>query len=75
MSKVAPAGPVYQAGRCPGNPLAVAAGLADAAAPEAAPEVYDRLEQPRRRLCASAPAGVTVNRVGSMSRSFSPPNP
>ena len=32
MNMVAPLGPVYQAGTLSGNPLAMAAGLADAAA-------------------------------------------
>ena len=44
MSKVAPLGPVYQAGTLSGNPLAVAAGLAMLRHLKAHPEVYDRLE-------------------------------
>jgi glutamate-1-semialdehyde 2,1-aminomutase len=70
MSKVAPAGPVYQAGTLSGNPLAVAAGLAMLRHLEAHPEIYDRLETRAARLCAAAPAGVTVNRVGSMFTFF-----
>src|SRR6185369_16477074 len=70
MSMVAPAGPIYQAGTLSGNPLAVAAGLAMLRYLKAHPEVYDRLEVCGARLEASAPAGVTVNRVGSMFTFF-----
>jgi glutamate-1-semialdehyde 2,1-aminomutase len=70
MQKVAPAGPVYQAGTLSGNPLAVAAGLAMLRHLEAHPEIYDQLEARAARLCAGAPAGVTVNRVGSMFTFF-----
>src|SRR5512142_1605239 len=70
MSKVAPAGPIYQAGTLSGNPLAVAAGLATLRHLEAHPEIYDQLEQRSARLAASAPAGVTVNRVGAMFTFF-----
>jgi glutamate-1-semialdehyde 2,1-aminomutase len=70
MNKVAPAGPVYQAGTLSGNPLAVAAGLAMLRHLKAHPEVYDRLEARAAELCAAAPAGVTVNRAGSMFTFF-----
>ncbi len=70
MSKVAPAGPVYQAGTLSGNPLAVAAGLAMLRHLKSHPEIYDQLESRAARLCAAAPAGVTVNRVGSMFTFF-----
>ena len=40
MSKVAPAGPIYQAGTLSGNPLAVAAGLAMLRHLKAQPEIY-----------------------------------
>jgi glutamate-1-semialdehyde 2,1-aminomutase len=66
MSKVAPLGPVYQAGTLSGNPLAVAAGLAMLRYLKSHPEVYGQLERRAAELCASAPTGVTVNRVGSM---------
>jgi glutamate-1-semialdehyde 2,1-aminomutase len=66
MSKVAPVGPVYQAGTLSGNPLAVAAGLAMLRYLKRHPEVYGQLEARTAELCAAAPAGVTVNRVGSM---------
>jgi len=70
MRIVAPVGPVYQAGTLSGNPLAVAAGLAMLRHLEAHPEIYDQLETRAARLCASAPAGVTVNRVGPMFTFF-----
>ncbi len=70
MNKVAPAGPVYQAGTLSGNPLAVAAGLAMLRHLKAHPEIYGRLETRAAELCGSAPAGITVNRVGSMFTFF-----
>ena len=70
MSKVAPSGPVYQAGTLSGNPLAVAAGLAMLRHLKTHPEIYDRLEKIGARLEAAAPQGVTVNRVGSMFTFF-----
>ncbi len=70
MSKVAPTGPVYQAGTLSGNPLAVAAGLAMLRYIHAHPELYAQLEQRSAALCADPPPGVTVNRVGSMFTFF-----
>jgi glutamate-1-semialdehyde 2,1-aminomutase len=70
MSKIAPLGPVYQAGTLSGNPLAVAAGLAMLRHLKAHPEIYDQLEARAARLCAEVPAGVTVNRVGAMFTFF-----
>jgi glutamate-1-semialdehyde 2,1-aminomutase len=70
MSIVAPSGPVYQAGTLSGNPLAVAAGLAMLRHLKAHPEVYGQLETRAAELCGAAPAGVTVNRVGSMFTFF-----
>ena len=70
MSMVAPAGPIYQAGTLSGNPLAVAAGLAMLRHLKAHPEVYLQLEARAAKLAASAPDGVTVNRVGSMFTFF-----
>jgi glutamate-1-semialdehyde 2,1-aminomutase len=70
MSKIAPLGPVYQAGTLSGNPLAVASGLAMLRYLAAHPEIYDQLEARCEQLCARPPAGVTVNRVGSMFTFF-----
>lgn len=44
MSKVAPAGPVYQAGTLSGNPIAMAAGLAQLKILAERPEIYHRIE-------------------------------
>jgi glutamate-1-semialdehyde 2,1-aminomutase len=73
MHKVAPLGPVYQAGTLSGNPLAVAAGLAMLRYLIAHPEVYETLEARAAQLTAWTPPGVTVNRVGSMFTFFFSP--
>jgi glutamate-1-semialdehyde 2,1-aminomutase len=70
MARVAPVGPVYQAGTLSGNPLAVAAGLAMLRYLKAHAEVYEAIEARAAELTANAPAGVTVNRVGSMFTFF-----
>lgn len=70
MSRIAPAGPVYQAGTLSGNPLAVSAGLAMLRHLKAHPEIYQRLEQHAARLVADLPAGLSANRVGSMFTIF-----
>ena len=70
MSQVALVGPIYQAGTLSGNPLVVAAGLAMLRHLESHPEIYDNLERQGAKLAAAAPAGVTVNRVGSMFTFF-----
>ncbi|HZO55324.1 MAG TPA: glutamate-1-semialdehyde 2,1-aminomutase [Bryobacteraceae bacterium] len=70
MEKIAPVGPVYQAGTLSGNPLAVAAGIAMLGHLRDHPEVYDILEARSAQLVASAPAGLTVNRVGTMFTLF-----
>jgi glutamate-1-semialdehyde 2,1-aminomutase len=75
MRKIAPLGPVYQAGTLSGNPLAVAAGLATLRYLIAHPEVYTTLEARAAELTAWTPPGVTVNRVGSMFTFFFTPGP
>ena len=75
MKKIAPLGPVYQAGTLSGNPLAVAAGLAMLRYLIAHPEIYDTLEARAAQLTAWTPPGVTVNRVGSMFTFFFSPEP
>lgn len=75
MKKVAPVGPVYQAGTLSGNPLAVAAGIATLRYLLSHPEIYDVLEARAAQLCAWTPPGITVNRVGSMFTFFFTPDP
>jgi len=70
MKKVAPLGPVYQAGTLSGNPLAVAAGLAMLRYLMAHPQTYVTLEARAAELTAWIPPGMTVNRVGSMFTLF-----
>ena len=70
MSQVSPLGPVYQAGTLSGNPLGVAAGLAMLRYLRENPWVYEQLETRAAELVEGAPAGVTVNRVGSMFTVF-----
>jgi glutamate-1-semialdehyde 2,1-aminomutase len=75
MSRVAPVGPIYQAGTLSGNPVAVAAGLAMLRYLKDHPEVYAALEEKTTRLTANPPPGVTVNRIGSMFTFFFTPDP
>lgn len=74
MNLVAPLGPMYQAGTLSGNPLAMAAGIAQLKhLREKKSEIYPRLETLSAKLvegvaAAAKEAGVTLshNRVGSM---------
>jgi glutamate-1-semialdehyde 2,1-aminomutase len=75
MAHVAPSGPIYQAGTLSGNPLAVSAGLAMLRYIQTHPEIYQQFEAATAALAASAPHGVTVNRVGSMMTWFFTPAP
>lgn len=75
MRRIAPVGNIYQAGTLSGNPLAVSAGLAMLRYLKAHPEVYSRIEEYSAAVCAAAPEGVTVNRVGSMWTFFFTPSP
>lgn len=76
MSKVSPAGPVYQAGTLSGNPLAMSAGLSTLEVLQE-PGAYEQLEKSSAALAkglvdAAAEAGVplAMNRVGSMVGPF-----
>ena len=70
MKKVAPLGPVYQAGTLSGNPLAVATGLAMLRYLTDHPEIYDLLETRSAQLAEWTPPGITIKRVGSMFTFF-----
>jgi len=70
MAKVAPTGPIYQAGTLSGNPLAVSAGLAMVRHLKSNLEIYNQIERRTAELCADAPPDITVNRVGSMFTFF-----
>ncbi|MEK6289743.1 MAG: glutamate-1-semialdehyde 2,1-aminomutase [Acidobacteriota bacterium] len=76
MERLAPLGPVYQAGTLSGNPLAVTAGLAilkllkDSNPYEELERRSARLEQGLRRAAAEASIASTINRVGSMLTAF-----
>jgi glutamate-1-semialdehyde 2,1-aminomutase len=77
MERLAPVGPVYQAGTLSGNPVSVAAGLATLTTLRETPGAYERLEElgalaEAELSAAAAAAGVPacVNRVGSMLTLF-----
>ena len=58
MSRLAPAGPVYQAGTLSGNPLAVAAGLATLRS--CTPEVYARVDDAAAAVAKLASSALTA---------------
>ncbi len=71
MNRLAPLGPVYQAGTLSGNPVAVAAGLATLRLADA--EVYAAVDAAAARLSASVSAALddagvahSVQRAGSL---------
>ncbi|WP_433176791.1 glutamate-1-semialdehyde 2,1-aminomutase [Actinoallomurus sp. CA-150999] len=61
MDRLAPAGPVYQAGTLSGNPLATAAGLATLRA--ATDEVYARIDHAATVVAEAATAALTKEGV------------
>ena len=72
MEQIAPVGPVYQAGTLSGNPVAMAAGLAQLRILKGHPEVYARaaarsteLFDGLREIIGESGAPCTVNSVGS----------
>jgi glutamate-1-semialdehyde 2,1-aminomutase len=75
MDRLAPLGPVYQAGTLSGNPVAVAAGLATLRAADA--EVYGALDKNADRLTALLTEALTgagvahqIPRAGNMFSVF-----
>lgn len=74
MEQIAPVGPVYQAGTLSGNPVAMAAGLAQLRILEKHPETYQYLEDlgnyfraGMREIVRNRHMECTVNGVGSLS--------
>ena len=81
MEEVAPCGPVYQAGTLSGNPVAMAAGLAQLRYLKDHPEVYDhinglasRLAEGLRAIAARTGVDAAVNQVGSRLAPFVTPH-
>lgn len=77
MEKVSPAGPVYQAGTLSGNPIAMAAGLAQLKILYEDPEIYTRLYQKGemmfegiRRIFTENNISYQVNSVASLGCIF-----
>ena len=80
MEQVAPLGPVYQAGTLSGNPVAMAAGIAQLRILKSTPEIYENLERRGAMLekgLKEALSGIPaqVNRVGSLLTVFFTENP
>jgi glutamate-1-semialdehyde 2,1-aminomutase len=77
MSKVAPAGPVYQAGTLSGNPVAMAAGLEMLKILNSDSSIYSRLDETGKKIKEGILKGLekegiklTINQVGSMFTIF-----
>lgn len=82
MEKIAPLGPVYQAGTLSGNPVAMAAGLAQLERLEKEPSLYEKinaltaqLAQGLEKGAKKAGVGLCVNRVGSLCCAYFSPEP
>jgi glutamate-1-semialdehyde 2,1-aminomutase len=82
MTHVAPLGKVYQAGTLSGNPIAMAAGIAQLTYLRGHPEVYTHLEKSGEKLfgglreiikCTGAP--LTLHHIGSLGCLFFTPEP
>ena len=80
MEHVAPCGPVYQAGTLSGNPVAMAAGLAQLRYLHDHPQVYTHinhmgasLAQDMGKLCEKSSVPVAINQVGSLLSPFFTP--
>ena len=77
MEMVAPLGPVYQAGTLSGNPVAMAAGIAQLTELKKNPEIYTHINKLGAMLCVglediveTAKANCVVNRIGSIGSMF-----
>ncbi len=69
MEKVAPLGPVYQAGTLSGNPLSVAAGLATLKLIRA-PGFYESLTAKTQRLCNGLMAAAQASQIAFTAQSI-----
>lgn len=77
MEYIAPLGPVYQAGTLSGNPVAMAAGIAQVENLKSNPEIYRQIEEGARSLAESMNATakeldipVSINQIGSLLSCF-----
>ena len=77
MDMVSPVGPVYQAGTLSGNPVAMAAGLAQLRFLLDNPQVYGQIEQScaylvegLQKAAAEAELPVTAYKIGSLACLF-----
>ncbi len=80
MEQVAPCGAVYQAGTLSGNPVAMAAGLAQLRYLQANPQVYTHINHmgaqlagDMAKLAAQSQVPVAINQVGSLISPFFTP--
>ncbi len=81
MEQVAPCGPVYQAGTLAGNPVAMAAGLAQLHYLDENPQIYTELQRKATRLAdgmrnavRETGAAVQINQIGSLAAPFFTPD-
>ena len=81
MEQIAPCGPVYQAGTLSGNPVAMAAGLAQLNYLNTHPEVYtdiarkaDILAEGMRNAAQQTGGKIRINQVGSLVAPFFTPD-
>ncbi|MCB9247898.1 MAG: glutamate-1-semialdehyde 2,1-aminomutase [Ignavibacteriales bacterium] len=77
MNKIAPVGPIYQAGTLSGNPLAMSAGFAALSHIKNNPNIYDLLEEKSSYLANGFAKNLekigknySMNRIGSMMCMF-----
>ena len=82
MELIAPAGPVYQAGTLSGNPIAMAAGMAQLRLLQETPDFYEKLNEKSSRffhqiqeLIEKSGRGYQLNHVGSLGCLFFTPEP
>ncbi|PJA50618.1 MAG: glutamate-1-semialdehyde-2,1-aminomutase [Syntrophobacterales bacterium CG_4_9_14_3_um_filter_49_8] len=82
MEKLAPSGPVYQAGALSGNPVAISAGIATLKILRKGATGYDETNRRTSLLCegmkelfTKGDIPVCINRIGSMFTVFFTPHP